>query len=123
MPEKKILLVDDDEDMLMMTGRWLAKAGYNVVSVSSGKSALGKIMEDKPDLVLLDFSMPEMDGVETLSEIRNTEDINDVPVIFLTGMEADETINSAKEYNPQGFISKSCGKKTILDTLSAFFVD
>lgn len=121
MPEKKILLVDDDEDMLMMTGRWLKKAGYDVKSASSGREAIECIKEDIPDLVLLDFSMPDMDGIATLSAIRSTDGISGTPVIFLTGMEEDETSAAAKELNPQGFISKSKGKQTILSALSDFF--
>lgn len=121
MSDKKILLVDDDEDMLMLTGRWLKKAGYEVICASSGADAIAYLKDENKDLMLLDFSMPGMDGIATLREIRNTPEISATPVIFLTGMEEEETKNAAKDLNPAGFISKSAGKQTILSALSEFF--
>lgn len=53
-----ILLVDDDEDILAMSGRWLEKAGYEVIKASSGSEAIAALSDNKTDLVLLDYVMP-----------------------------------------------------------------
>ena len=59
---ERILLVDDDEDMMMLTSRWLSKEGYDVTMKTSGKAALSFLDENEVDLVILDYAMPEMDG-------------------------------------------------------------
>ena len=121
MPDKKILLVDDDEDMLMLTSRWLTKAGYDVKCALSGQEALQMIGGGSFDLVLMDLSMPGMDGIETLRAIRSAEDTAAVPVMFLTGMDDDTAQADAGALNPAGYISKSGGKQKILDTLADYF--
>lgn len=120
MNDKKILLVDDDTDMLMMTERWLIKDGYTVITASSGADAVSILKNEKPDLILLDYSMPGMDGPDTLREIRNNPDTKELNVFFLTGMEEPDAVKLAGELNIQGYIQKSAGKKAILSALSDF---
>jgi CheY-like chemotaxis protein len=107
----RILLIDDDEDMLMMTGRWLEKAGYDVTKVSSGKEALEKIKQVNPDLVLLDYAMPEMDGPAVLSAIRSDDELKGLKVFFRTGMDDNDMDNGLE---PDGIIPKSKGKPELL---------
>ncbi|MBQ9359805.1 MAG: response regulator [Lachnospiraceae bacterium] len=118
---KKILLVDDDQDMMMLTGRWLKKE-YEVATAGSGQEALDYLKSDKPDLVLLDFMMPEMDGPATLKAIRENADTSELPVYFLTGAEDAESMEKVKELNPQGFLPKSLGKKGLMAALEEHFV-
>lgn len=115
-----ILLVDDDEDFLMLMSRWL-KRNYEVETATSGKEALMYLVENRPDLMLLDFEMPEMNGAETLTKIRETETGKDLPVFFLTGTEEDENVKQAESLNPEGFLQKSMGKAGLLMEIGAFF--
>ena len=62
----KILIVDDDQDMIMITERWFTKAGYEVSRAASGQEAVDILKKEDFDLVLLDYSMPDMDGKDTL---------------------------------------------------------
>ena len=75
-----ILLIDDDEDMLAMTGRWLEKAGYTVTKAQSGKEALEMLAVENPDLILLDYAMPGMNGPQVLRQIRSRSDCSNVKV-------------------------------------------
>lgn len=78
-----ILAVDDEEENLMMVEHTLEDE-YHVVAVNSGAMALKYLNQEKPDLILLDIKMPQMDGFEVLHNIRNQDKLADVPVIFLT---------------------------------------
>ena len=109
-----ILLVDDDEDILTMSGRWLEKAGYEVIKALSGSEALSVLSDKKIDLVLLDYVMPEMSGTETLRKIREDERFKDLPVIIRTGMQDNEIENELSGLNPQKIVPKSEGKSTFL---------
>lgn len=85
-PKSTILVVDDSPDNLMLLSN-LLKANYKVKVANSGEKAL-KIVhsEHKPDLILLDILMPEMDGYETLRRIKADQETKDIPVIFLTAL-------------------------------------
>ena len=106
----RILLIDDDEDMLSITGRWLIKDGFEVDSATSGEMAFKILKEKRPDLILLDYAMPVMDGPAVLKEIRSREDLKDVPVFFRTGVEDGEEEISDDAFKPDGIIPKSQGK-------------
>lgn len=109
----RILLIDDDEDMLAMTGRWLEKGGYEVMKASSGKDALAMMEADKPDLVLLDYAMPEMNGPAVLAAIRANENTKDIPVVYRTGMD-DTDCEGSGDVKPNGIVSKSEGRPSLM---------
>jgi CheY-like chemotaxis protein len=81
---KKILIVDDEPDVLLLLGERLTKVGYNIVKASSGDEAILKAKEESPDLVILDVAMPGMDGSETASILRADLKTRDIPILFLT---------------------------------------
>ena len=90
-PKKKlVLIVEDEEDELEILGIEFEKGGFRVRSAISGNKALHEISEEKPDLILLDILMPEMDGWEVLKRVRDDGDWGKkVPVIILTNTEVD----------------------------------
>lgn len=117
---RRLLLVDDDDDFLALTTRWLKK-DYVVTAVNSGKKALKYLEKERPDLVLLDYEMPEMDGAVVLEKIRAMASCKDLPVVFLTGTEDRENVKKAEQLHPEGFLIKSMGKKGLLMGIAAFF--
>ncbi len=117
----RILLVDDDEDMLAMSGRWLERAGYEVTKVSSGKEALSVLAEWIPDLILLDYAMPEMNGPALLKEIRAVEELKKIPVLYRTGMDDQEL--GGNELKPDGIVPKSGGKPCLMKAIGEFLPD
>ena len=82
---KKIIYVDDQMDILLVAKYALSEIGeYEVLMCESGTEALAKIEEYNPDLIILDVMMPELDGPQTLSQIREIESFKTTPTIFIT---------------------------------------
>ena len=80
----RVLVVDDDPDVRAVLGRMLDKAGYRVVEAEHGRAALARIAEARPDLILLDLMMPEMDGFDFLDELRRGEGARGIPIVVVT---------------------------------------
>lgn len=90
---EKILVVDDIPENIRVIGNLLKAEGYTVLAATSGEQALAMAMAKKPDLVLLDVQMPEMDGFEVCREFQQTEELKTIPVIFLTArVESDDVV-------------------------------
>ncbi|MCL1971561.1 MAG: response regulator [Endomicrobia bacterium] len=85
----KILIVDDEPFLREMLSDILSLAGYEVIKAVNGKDGLEKIFSQKPDIVLLDCSMPEMDGYEVLTHLRKEPKFMNLPVIMLTAMSSE----------------------------------
>jgi len=84
MDKKKILVVDDEPDILKVTSIRLKKLGYNVLTAVGGKEALDTMRSENPDLVLLDLVMPFMSGAEVCEQIKNDKTLKHIPVILFT---------------------------------------
>ncbi|WP_049945225.1 response regulator [Butyrivibrio sp. AC2005] len=112
-----ILLVDDDDDMLMLVSRWLQKAAYEVTAVNSGAAAITEISRKIPDLILLDYGMPEMDGPATLKAIREMESGKTIPVLFRTGKDDLSAWENMEMLKPFDVISKAEGKALLLSKI------
>jgi CheY-like chemotaxis protein len=115
-----LLLVDDDEDFLALTTRWL-RNDYAVTAVNSGRKALKYLEKERPDLMLLDYEMPDMNGSAVLEQIRQDPNLKDLPVVFLTGTEDKENVRKAEALHPEGFLPKTMGKKGLLMGIATFF--
>lgn len=91
---KKILVVDDEKDIVEMVKYNLEREGYTVLTARNGKRAIEQAQEKKPDLILLDIMMPEMDGWEVCKQLMKDENTSTTPVIFLTAKdsEVDEVV-------------------------------
>ncbi len=81
---EKILVVDDDLDSLKLIGLMLQRQGYRITAASSGTQALSKAHSEKPDLIILDVMMPDMDGYEVCRRLRADPDTQDIPIIMFT---------------------------------------
>ena len=101
----RILIVDDDATMARAIHSFL-KEDYEVYMVTSGRNALQFLEKKTPDLILLDIKMPEMDGFETMTRIREIPQMREVPVIFLTGDEDSETEERGLAVGASDFIRK-----------------
>lgn len=115
-----LLLVDDDGDFLALLSRWL-KRDYRVTAVNSGEKAIAYLETERPDLILLDYEMPAMNGAETLEKIRDNPRTADLSVVFLTGTDNRESVRAAEKLRPEGFLLKTMGKAGLLMGVAAFF--
>ena len=84
MDKKKILIVDDEKDALFILEKELTARGYSVIAADNGKDALSVAISERPDLIILDLWMPEMDGAEVGERLKGDISTKDIPVIFLT---------------------------------------
>jgi CheY-like chemotaxis protein len=83
---KKILIADDDMEVTELLRYKLVQEGYEVISASSGTECLNKIYETKPDLLILDICMPDIEGTEIAQRLKRDPQYKDIPVIFLTAL-------------------------------------
>ena len=117
----KILVVDDSGAMLRNVKGWLQDK-YNVILANSGAMAIKYIATDRPDLVLLDYEMPVVDGRQVLEMIRTETDFRDVPVIFLTSKNDRESILKVMELKPEGYLLKTMEPEQIVEEVDKFFM-
>jgi len=102
----KVLIVDDEPDVLTLLKDLFIKKGYDVECVSNGMAALDTVEKSGIDVVLLDIKMPVMDGIETLAKLKQKNPL--LPVIMLTAYGYDDNfINKTVELNADGYISKN----------------
>jgi len=82
--DKKILIVDDEKDMLAVLEKALTAEGYSIITADNGKDAIVLANSTHPDLIMLDIVMPGMDGAEVAARLKEDRETKDIPVIFLT---------------------------------------
>ena len=119
--KKKILVVDDSGAMLRNVKGWLQDK-YNVILANSGAMAIKYLAMDRPDLVLLDYEMPIVDGKQVLEMIRTETEFRDVPVIFLTSKNDRESIMKVMDLKPEGYLLKTMEPERIVDEVDKFFM-
>lgn len=117
--EKKILLVDDEEDILQFLSYNLEKEGFHVEIASNGNFALDILQDFVPQIILLDIMMPLMDGVEVCKRIRKMEIHNDTLICFLTARSDSFTQINALDSGGDDFISKPIKPKVLLSRINA----
>lgn len=103
----RVLLVDDDEVNLLLTAAALRERGFDVTEANSGGDALAHLSARTPDVVVLDALMPELDGFETCSLLRATPGFESLPVLMLTGLDDEASINRAYQAGATDFFVKS----------------
>lgn len=119
---RTILVIDDDPDFLYIMDKWLS-ASYNVDCSHSGASALAYLDRKRPDLILLDYEMPGMNGDQVMQRIRSNPTNDRVPIIFLTGRNDKEGVMKILENKPDGYLLKSMPHEALLDALDRFFAE
>lgn len=113
---KKILIIDDEEEALYILEKKLRANNYSVYAFTSGKDAIKLAKTDKPDLVLLDIVMPEMDGYTLANTLKQDKALRDIPIIFITAKElVPEGIEDRiKDVGAFDYIMKPCTFEDIL---------
>ncbi|HLA86696.1 MAG TPA: response regulator, partial [Anaerolineales bacterium] len=81
---EKILIIDDDKDTLRLVGLMLQRQGYEISAAANGTQGLTKALEERPDLILLDVMMPDMDGYEVTRRLRKNPATVNIPILMFT---------------------------------------
>ncbi len=84
---KKILTIEDDRDLLTLVDKKLTDEGFEVVGFETGQQALDYLKNHRPDLIVLDILLPDIDGITVLTEITNNENWKDIPVIIFSNLD------------------------------------
>ena len=114
----KILIVDDDLDIIEILKYNLNNYGYSVKSANNGIKAIKKAKKFLPDIILMDVMMPEMSGIEACSEIRKIDQLSNTIIIFLSARSEDYTQISAYDAGADDYISKPVKPKILLKKIS-----
>ncbi len=113
-----VLVVDDDAVIVKMLTITLETSGYEVVTASNGEEALQAVLEEEPDLILLDIMMPVMDGLEMLEELRKTSQI---PVIIISAFGDQDKVERARELGIECFLNKPFSMEILIEMLDLIF--
>lgn len=119
--KKKILVVDDSGAMLWNIKGWFEDK-YQVILANSGAMAIKYLSLNRPDLVLLDYEMPVIDGKVVLEMIRSEEDFAKIPVFFLTSKGDKESVMNVTKLKPEGYLLKTMAPAEIVKTIDDFFI-
>jgi len=111
MSRGRILIVDDDEDVRGLVRELLERAGHTVREAEDGREALKMLYDARPDLIVLDIAMPELDGWSTLERIR---DMTDVPVLMLTAREGELEAVRGLRAGADDYVRKPFGRQELL---------
>lgn len=117
--EYKILLVDDEPDILEFLSYNLKKEGYNVFTANNGKEAVTVAKKETPHLIILDVMMPDMDGIETCREIREIPGLKDVMIAFLTARSEDYSQIAGFDVGADDYINKPIKPRVLISRIKA----
>jgi len=120
MAKKKILIVEDEESLLKLESILLTSKGYDVRGVANGQDALDAVAEEKPDLILLDIMLPEIDGFEVCQRIKDDPDTKDIPVIMLTAKKSREDMARGEKVGADWYITKPFKSVMVIETIQRF---
>ena len=119
MPNEKILVVDDEQDILDILEYNLKKEGFEVFTAPNGKEALDIAQKKNPDLILLDVMMPEMDGMETCMKIRESAELKNTIVAMLTARGEDYSQIAGFEAGADDYITKPIKPRVLVSRIKA----
>jgi two-component system alkaline phosphatase synthesis response regulator PhoP/two-component system response regulator VicR len=118
---KKILAVDDERHIVRLVQINLEKQGYEVVTASNGREALEAAREARPDLIVMDVMMPEMDGFEALEKMKADPELSSIPVIMLTAKAQDADVFSGWQKGADLYLTKPFNPAELLTFVKRIF--
>ena len=132
MKEKNILVVEDDLHMRVFITTVLETSGYNATATKDGQEGIRKIEEDRPDLIILDVMMPEEGGVSMYRQLKTDNQLKDIPVVMLSGVESKTFLHSLKMMSvglrdplpdPEAYVEKPPKAEELLDIVQKLLGD
>jgi two-component system alkaline phosphatase synthesis response regulator PhoP len=118
-PLKKILVVEDEPDILQLVKLYLEKEGFRTTTAVNGAQALKKVKEDRPDLIVLDLMLPEIDGLEVCKRLRSVPDTAMLPIIMLTAKAEESDTVIGLELGADDYVAKPFSPKALVARIKA----
>jgi DNA-binding response OmpR family regulator len=114
-----LLIADDDEDILTLVHLRLSRSGFDIVVARDGEEALRLVRECRPDLAVLDWMMPKMNGIDVLREIRGGADTASIPVVLLTARVSDADMAEGFAAGADGYVAKPFSPQELASRVQA----
>lgn len=121
MSTKKVMIVDDEKYIILVTKFNLKNAGYEVIIARGGEEAKNIAVNEKPDLILLDIMMPVVDGFQVLKFLKDNEETQDIPIIILSSRGGEEDKEKAFQQGANDYLLKPFSVKQLLDKVNSYF--
>ncbi len=118
----RILIVEDEPDVLLLLENRVKGAGHDVVSATNGEEGLTLVATEKPDLVVLDWMMPRRDGIEVCEEIRASDPDHHTKVLMLTARSQQSDVDRAMEAGADDYIVKPFSSRDLIERINALLV-
>ena len=115
--EKGHILVVDDSAIVLRNIKGILDKNYSVAVAPSGVHAFMSIGKKMPDLILLDYEMPEMNGRQVFEKLQEEEELKDIPVVFLTSVDSAEIVMSLLTLKPAGYLLKPVDSRLLLNKI------
>lgn len=124
--EKKVLIADDDVDIITFASTVLEKNGYQPIGAKNGEEAMAKVRDDKPDLIILDILMPKESGIRMYRDLKTDESLKDIPVVVLSAIAKRTFLRSQAALTefggqsvpePEAYIEKPVEAEDLADTV------
>jgi CheY-like chemotaxis protein len=113
-----ILVADDDEDILTLVTAVLERAGHEVVAARDGAAALAAARDRRPDLAVLDVSMPELDGLQVVERLRDDDETRDLPVVLLSARVQEEDVARGFATGASAYVRKPFSPRELTDRVA-----
>lgn len=114
----RILIVDDEPEIIFLTERMLEKEGHKITAARNVDECFRKLEEEKPDIILMDVMMPDDDGWEACRKIKKSKDTGDIPVVMFTVRSSDDSVEKSLNYaHADAQINKPFDKEDLLNTI------
>ncbi|MDD5409390.1 MAG: response regulator [Candidatus Omnitrophica bacterium] len=119
MPKKRILLIEDEADMVYALNIQLEALNFEVLSASDGQAGLDMARKEKPDLIILDLMLPKIDGYKICRLLKFDEKYKKIPIIMFTARAQEQDKKLGQEVGADAYITKPFDSKALLDKISA----
>ena len=117
---KTVLLVEDNEDNLIVYRTILDHVGYRVIEARDGEEGVARARAERPDLILMDVSLPKMDGWEATRRIKADEGTRQIPIIAVTAHALDDDREKATQVGCDGYLAKPVAPRRVVEEVERF---
>jgi two-component system cell cycle response regulator DivK len=117
---KRVLIVDDNENNLMLEKDLMEVAGFEVFEADNATSGINIARKEKPDVIIMDVRLPDMRGSEAARILRQDKETSDIPIVFVTASVMAEGMNEIRNIPNSGFIGKPINTRTFVKEISKF---